>query len=862
MAGFEGSVRADQELFAADCTVVLLSGLAGDLETDNQYRRELGAWLDLISKNTQVRKVFVFADNPEGLTLPSGVQGSLSKSDRKGFLALAEGLSATAPTTFIVWGHGGKQGNQSVFHVRGPRITPADCETVSSKVTDAEMRWVLLFRGSGTFAEKLAGNAAVLASEHESMSSNDPIGMGLLLKSARENPSTSFPELARLFGAAVRDWYAERNLVRMEEPTLWRRKAGPELLAVDQAEAPVPQISSNQVKAAAQPRPAAETNLPPAWKEIQRIDPSAYPNSEAVILQRRLKDTLGKSPALVREQEEFIQILTAEGLHYGDFDVSYSPPMEEIEFFDCEVLTPTGHLLRLDPDEIRDARDPSVAAESPTRHKTFSLPGVVPGALLRVRYRTQWQKFPLPYFSFEIPIAHDLPVVAMTIETSVAKNSTFHFETEGIKAADPEVRQTPYGSTYVWRFQKVPPLPREPLVPPGGSHLLISTFPDWRSFADWYGRICQLSDEVTPEIANKAAELTEGIKSDREKVEAVYNYVTRMRYVAVPLGINSYRPHAAAGVLQNQYGDCKDKANLFNTLLKSLHLESHLVLVPRFKQAHEGVPGLAFNHAISQVVLDGQKIWVDTTDDNCRFGMLPPGDGGRKVVVIDGKTEGLTPLPAAEPGEHGLKLSGELNCGTSNAISARLKLETKGYVDYVLRGAAAKAGASSVPLPASQFRSCAGSFALEKQKQTPASALDQNFIWEAEGQYFGLRTQLGGKGTLHAPFWIPREWDLALHRREMPVFLNHGYPLRLEQEFQFVMPRQTRVLALPAPTESKAAPLRWSLEWTNMGNDRLSARFRAELAAAELSEAETILFQQQLQELLEALAAGAALAPL
>ena len=86
-------------------------------------------------------------------------------------------------------------------------------------------------------------------------------------------------------------------------------------------------------------------------------------------------------------------------------------------------------------------------------------------------------------------------------------------------------------------------------------------------------------------------ELTRDAKNDRDKVLALYNYVTSLRYVAVPLGVNSFRPHAAANVLQNQFGDCKDKANLFNALLHSLKIEAHLVLVPRFSQAHERLPG-------------------------------------------------------------------------------------------------------------------------------------------------------------------------------------------------------------------------------------------------------------------------------
>src|SRR5947209_2627048 len=65
------------------------------------------------------------------------------------------------------------------------------------------------------------------------------------------------------------------------------------------------------------------------------------------------------------------------------------------------------------------------------------------------------------------------------------------------------------------------------------SALLISTFPDWPAFAEWYGRISKLTDEVTPELAEKASELTRGAKSDRDKVLAAYNYVSALRYVAI-----------------------------------------------------------------------------------------------------------------------------------------------------------------------------------------------------------------------------------------------------------------------------------------------------------------------------------------
>jgi len=355
-------------------------------------------------------------------------------------------------------------------------------------------------------------------------------------------------------------------------------------------------------------------------------------------------------------------------------------------------------------------------------------------------------------------------------------------------------------------------------------------------------------------------ELTRDAKSDREKVLTLYNYVTGLRYVAVPLGINSVRPHAAAKVLENQFGDCKDKANLFNALLHSMKIEADLVLVPRFSQAHEGIPGLSFNHAISRVTLDNRPLWVDTTDDVCRFGMLPPGDPGRRVLVIDGQTSSLTQLPEADSRDHELKLHAEVNCAQpAQSLPTRLSAMAFGCPDYELRSAAREAKERNAfgPLLAARFQLIAGSFALEKQSSTSVSALDENFSWQAEGTTIGIVSIVENKCAVQAPFWIPSEWKMALHRRKLPLLLNLGYPVTLEEEIEFTLPANAQLARIPGVNENNTQPLRWRLEWVRVGHDKLAARFHVELVRGDLSDTQTATFQQQLPQLLSALAASA-----
>src|SRR5258707_6686785 len=111
--------------------------------------------------------------------------------------------------------------------------------------------------------------------------------------------------------------------------------------------------------------------------------------------------------------------------------------------------------------------------------------------------------------------------------------------------------------------------------------------------------------------------------------------------------------------------------------------------------------------------------------------------------------------------------------------------------------------------------------------------------------------------SLLCPFWLPKEWDLALHRRKSALFLNQGYPLGIEQEFEFTLPPEAQAVSVPEMMENKAAPLRWKIEWVKPGKGKLLASLHTELLRGELSSKETPQFQQQLRELLAATANAA-----
>jgi hypothetical protein len=884
IGAFGAQSPSPDSLFPPGSTLCLLSGLAGDVESENSYHEQLFAWLALLEPSPNLNQVFVLCDDPDATALPKygSTPAKKLKASREAFLSLGPMLNGqTNRLVVIAWGHGGRQGSIPVFHVRGPRLTPADFKTLADQVPSIESRWVLLFRNSGSFARHLAReNRIILSSESDKEFSSDPVGMSLLPKLLVAKPTLSFSALSDEFGRVVASWYDDHNLARTEEPTLWEGDKGPRSLApfsdsstlVSSAPAKPLEVPTEKTNS----QDTAQSELPASWKEIQKIDPKNFPQADAVVLKRSVSYELAENPAVTADREEYIQILTLEGKRFGDFDISYSPPFEDLDFQTCEVLAPDARLTRLDSDSIREAQSQSPGDYNSARRKFFSLPGVVPGAILHVRYRTQWKEFPLPRISLQIPIDRELPALDSNFRVTLPSNTPFHFVFEQMgpghadksdggdtsQVPDPVLKQSAYGMTYSWHLTNLPARKEEILSSPSQqSSLAVSTFPDWQSFSEWYARISKLADEETPEIKAKAAELTRDSKSDREKVLRVFNYVASLRYVAVPLGVNSSRPHAAVNVLRNQFGDCKDKANLFNSLLRASDFDARLVLVPRFRQAQDSLPGFAFNHAISKVILTNEILWVDTTDDICRFGMLPPGDPGREVLVIGDASGGLFELPEPDMKDHQLTLRGTIDCTrTLDACPLKLTATAQGYPDYELRQASRQTRReASVPLLAAQFRPVAGTFAMDNQTASPIASLDEDFRWQAEGSHVGLVSSDAHKWSIHSPVWLPREWDMALHRRKSPLYLNQGYPLSLHEDFEFTLPRGAQINFLPALNENKTKPLRWKLEWVKVGDDKIAARFSAELERGEMSATETAAFQEQLRCLLGVLVVSASL---
>ena len=167
----------------------------------------------------------------------------------------------------------------------------------------------------------------------------------------------------------------------------------------------------------------------------------------------------------------------------------------------------------------------------------------------------------------------------------------------------------------------------------------LTSFKDWNEVGDWFSSLFASREVVTPEIQQKADEITRGATKDSEKIQALYTYVsTKFRYIGVALGIGRYQPHSATDVLTNDYGDCKDKHTLFASLLAAVGIKSYPTLISSAAKTDTAVPSpMQFNHVISALPQKDGLLFLDTTTEVGPFGYLADALRDKQALVLAGE---------------------------------------------------------------------------------------------------------------------------------------------------------------------------------------------------------------------------------
>ena len=246
-------------------------------------------------------------------------------------------------------------------------------------------------------------------------------------------------------------------------------------------------------------------------------------------------------------------------------------------------------------------------------------------------------------------------------------------------------------------------------VPPGGAGKF---FASWRDMGLWYTDLTRGRRDASAEITQKTAALAASGGPTLANMQALARFLQHdIRYVGIELGIGGYQPHSAADVFAHKYGDCKDKATLMSSMLKSIGVDSYYVVINTERgsvtpemPAHMG----GFDHAILAIKLPegvadpslvavmqhpklGRLLFFDPTDELTPFGSLRGALQANYGLLVTPDGGELTELPQLPAAKNGIRRTAKLTLTPTGTLTGDVKEirfgDSAAYQRYALKSA-------------------------------------------------------------------------------------------------------------------------------------------------------------------------------
>ncbi|MFZ0796877.1 MAG: DUF3857 domain-containing protein [Terriglobales bacterium] len=397
----------------------------------------------------------------------------------------------------------------------------------------------------------------------------------------------------------------------------------------------------------------------------------------------------------VSETEAVVRIQSQAGVEeFGQLVFGYSSATEKLNVEYVRVRKPDGQVVVTQESTAQDFA-PDVLKEAPMysdyRQRHVSVAALQPGDTLEYRTVTRvLTPLAAGNFWYEYTFPKGVAVNEDRLEIDVPKARDLKLKTPTRK---PEIQETGDRRVYTWVVKDIQPerdKDKDEADEETGPDVQLTTFTDWKQVAQWYAKLQGERMTVDDSVRKKADELTKGADTPTEKARRLYDFVARnVRYVSISLGVGRYQPHSASEVLQNGYGDCKDKHTLFSALLRAEGIQSYPVLIDSSRKLDADVPSPAqFDHVITAARLGtGTGLtWLDTTPEVTPFGLILYQLRNKQAVLASEDSEGgLQRTPADSPIKTWLHFTLDGKFSEFGALDATLEVTAQGDRDWPMR---------------------------------------------------------------------------------------------------------------------------------------------------------------------------------
>jgi tetratricopeptide (TPR) repeat protein len=375
---------------------------------------------------------------------------------------------------------------------------------------------------------------------------------------------------------------------------------------------------------------------------------------------------------------------------WGQIVVGYNSANERVQVPDVRVRKSDGSVVSAPADSVQDLSAP-VEREAPVytdyRQKHITVPGLRPNEVLLYDIVTVIHT---PVAASQFWMEHDFDkssiVLHEELQIDVPRDRAIKLKSK--PGSEPKISEEKDRRIYRWtssnlvrddddKDKKKKKKKQEQEIPA----VQLTTFKSWEEVGQWYASLEHDRRIPTADIRGKEEALTQGLSSDADRIQALYDYVsTNFRYVSLSLGVGRYQPHAATDVFHNQYGDCKDKHTLLEAMLEAAGFHASSVLINSGRKLDPDVPSPSqFDHVISLLPLGKDQIWMDTTPEVAPYRLLSFNLRDKQALVVPPDGMGRLEKTPADPPVTNTQLQ-EID-GKVNEVG-----KLTAHVHYVVRG--------------------------------------------------------------------------------------------------------------------------------------------------------------------------------
>lgn len=423
-------------------------------------------------------------------------------------------------------------------------------------------------------------------------------------------------------------------------------------------------------------------------------------DAEAVFWDVRIEDGLGMLdgvPCTTWVNHVRIKIYTEKGRsERATVEIPFTSP-DSVTKISGRTILPDGKEVELDSSTVRE-KTLVRAGDSKWKAKTFTLPAVVPGAV--VEYRWTQERPGQLMLNIPIDVQHDLPIELATIAFKPLEIPGYRLTGKAFGFAFPTFTDAK-GGFRAASIPNVPALREEPYSLPDGMSrrwILVSYTDVAQETAEAYWKEIgkktwsEAKSYVSPGRAlRKVAEaVAGGDGSADERLRKLFDHCrAKVRNLANPAVALSTKEREKLrkeedmdDVLAQGAGTPRQINFLFGALAASAGFEVRVARVGDRKDAlfSPGMANVYFLPNIDVAVkVDGQWRLFDPGTEQVPYGSLLWQEEGQKALVCDGKEPVFVDVPPMLPERNLEKRKAELKLSPDGTLEGSVRIELHGH---------------------------------------------------------------------------------------------------------------------------------------------------------------------------------------